>query len=131
MLGRPGKPKGAHYLAHTSVDTKHGIIVDIHPSAGNVNDCEPYIDRLKTIQEKFNLDIKYAGADRGYDTTPIHHGQKTLKITGYITPVQKGTAFNSTTYREFTYDPKNDQYICQANKILAFKKESSRKSQRL
>lgn len=120
LLGRPGKPKGPHYLAHTSVDTKHGIIVDIHPSAGNVNDCEPYIDRLKTIQEKFNLDIKYAGADRGYDTTPIHHGLKTLKITGYITPVQKGTAFNSTTYREFTYDPENDQYICQTNKILAF-----------
>ena len=40
------------------------------------------------IQEKFNLDIKNVGADRGYDTTPIHHGLKTLEITGYISPIK-------------------------------------------
>ena len=88
MLNRPGKPNGPHYLAHTSIDTKNGIIVDIHPSPGNINDCEPYIERLKIIQDKFELDIKNVGADRGYDTTPIHHGLKTLEITGYISPIK-------------------------------------------
>lgn len=43
VLNRPGKPSGPHYLAHTSIDTENGIIVDIHPSAGSINDCEPYI----------------------------------------------------------------------------------------
>ncbi|MED3564184.1 IS5/IS1182 family transposase, partial [Bacillus xiapuensis] len=44
ILNRPGKPSGPHYLAHTSIDARNGIIVDIHPSAGNINDCEPFID---------------------------------------------------------------------------------------
>jgi transposase len=120
LLNRPGKPSGPHYLAHTSIDTENGIIVDIHPSAGNINDCEPFIERLSIVQEKFNLDIKSVGADRGYDTTPIHHGLKTLEITGYITPIQSNTAYNTTSYREFTYDDENDAYICQNQKILSF-----------
>jgi transposase len=120
LLNRPGKPSGPHYLAHTSIDTENGIIVDIHPSAGNINDCEPFVERLKVIQEKFELDIKTVGADRGYDTTPIHHGLKTLEITGYISPTQSNTAHNSTSYREFIYDGETDTYSCQNQKILSF-----------
>jgi transposase len=120
LLKRPGKPSGPHYLAHTSIDTSNGIIVDVHPSAGNINDCEPFIERLKVIQEKFELNIKNVGADRGYDTTPIHHGLKTLEITGYICPIETKTAYNTTSYREFTYDEVNDVYKCQNQKILSF-----------
>jgi transposase len=120
LLNRPGKPSGPHYLAHTSIDTENGIIVDIHPSAGNINDCEPFVERLKVIQEKFNLDIICVGADRGYDTTPIHHGLKTLEITGYISPIQHDTAFKTTSYREFTYNNESDKYTCQNQKELTF-----------
>lgn len=120
LLNRPGKPSGPHYLAHTSIDAKNGIIVDIHPSAGNVNDCEPFVERLKVIKEKFNLDIKNVGADKGYDTTPIHHGLKTLEITGYISPTQSNTAHHSTSYREFVYDGETDTYTCPNEKTLHF-----------
>jgi len=120
LLNRPGKPSGPHYLAHTSIDTEHGIIVDIHPSAGNINDCEPFVERLSVIQEKFDLDIKKLGADRGYDTTPIHHGLKTLEITGYISPIKYNNSFAATSYRDFTYNNENDIYICQNQKILCF-----------
>jgi hypothetical protein len=51
LLSRPGKPSGPHYLADTSIDTENGIIVDIHPSAGYINDCEPFIQRLKVIKD--------------------------------------------------------------------------------
>ena len=112
MLNRPGKPAGPHYLAHTSIDAEHGIIVDIHPSAGNINDCEPFVERLSVVQEKFDLDIKKVGADRGYDTTLIHHGLKSLEITGYISPIKYDNGFNSTSYRDFTYDKEKDIYIC-------------------
>lgn len=120
LLNRPGKPSGPHYLAHTSIDTKNGIIVDVHPSPGNINDCEPFVERLKVIQEKFYLDIKNVGADRGYDTTPIHHGLKTLEITGYISPIQYDNAFNTTSHRDFTYDNETDTYICPNRKMLTF-----------
>ena len=119
LLNRPGKPTGPHYLAHTSIDTESGIIVDIHPSARNINDCEPFIERLSVIQEKFGLDIKNVGADRGYDTTPIHHGLKTLEITGYISPIKYDNAFDTNSYRDFTYDKEADIYFPN-QKILAF-----------
>lgn len=120
LLSRPGKPSGPHYLAHTSIDTENGIIVDIHPSAGNINDCEPFVERLSVIQEKFDLDIKNVGTDRGYDTTPIHHGLKTLEITGYISPIRYDNAFNSTSYKDFAYNNETDTYTCPNQKILTF-----------
>jgi hypothetical protein len=58
MLSRPNKPKGFHYLAQTSVDTKKGIITDIQVTAGNFNDHEPYIGRMAAQQEKFGLNIQ-------------------------------------------------------------------------
>ncbi|MFB5198609.1 IS1182 family transposase [Neobacillus sp. KR4-4] len=120
VLSRPGKPTGPHYLAHTSIDTKNGIIVDIHPSPGNINDCEPFVERLKVIQDKFELDIKSVGADRGYDTTPIHHGLKTLEITGYISPIKYDNAFDTTSYRDFFYNRETDTYTCPNQKVLTF-----------
>lgn len=120
LLSRPGKPVGPHYLAHTSIDAQNGIIVDVHPSPGNINDCEPFVERLKVIQEKFNLDIKNVGADRGYDTTPIHHGLKALEITGYISPIHYDNAFNTTSHRDFTYDKETDTYSCLNQKTLTF-----------
>ncbi|AZU59878.1 IS1182 family transposase [Neobacillus mesonae] len=129
LLCRPGKPSGPHYLAHTSIDTENGIIVDIHPSAGNINDCEPFIERLKVIQDKFNLDINCVGADRGYDTAPIHHGLKTLEITGYISPFQYDTAYKTTSHKEFTYNKDTDTYACQNHKELCFTHLSSTNGQ--
>ncbi|PEJ57649.1 hypothetical protein CN692_12230 [Bacillus sp. AFS002410] len=102
------------------MDTENGIIIDIHPSAGNINDCEPFVERLNVIQEKFELDIKNVEADRGYDTAPIHHGLKKLEITCYISPIKSGTAFDTMSYREFRYNNETDSYICPKNKELPF-----------
>lgn len=120
VLSRPGKPTGPHYLAHTSIDTKNGIIVDIHPSPGNINDCEPFIERLNVIQDKFGLDIKSVGADRGYDTTPIHHGLHNLDITGYISPTKHDNGFETTPYQDFIYNKETDTYTCPNLKELTF-----------
>ncbi|PEB73237.1 hypothetical protein COM89_23250 [Bacillus thuringiensis] len=57
LLGRPNKPKGFHYLAHTIVDTTHGIITDIRVTQGNINDHEPFAKRLDLVQDKFGLQI--------------------------------------------------------------------------
>jgi len=65
LLGRPGKPKGFHYLAHTTVDTTHGIITDVHVTQGNINDHEPFAKRLAVVQDKFGLQIQKVVADKG------------------------------------------------------------------
>ena len=72
------------------------------------------------VQDKFDLDINNVGADRGYDTTPIHHGLKSLEITGYISPIKYDNAFKTTSYRDFTHDNDVDLYTCQNQKVLSF-----------
>jgi len=49
LLNRPGKPGGMHYLDHQSIDARHGIIVDVAVTPGNVSDCIPYIERIDYI----------------------------------------------------------------------------------
>ena len=68
---RDGKPKGFFYLDHRTVDGKYNIITDVHVTPGNVNDVDPYVDRIETQIKKFNFKTKYIVADAGYSTNPI------------------------------------------------------------
>ena len=47
LLARPNKPTGFHYLNHQSICGKSGIITDVHVTAANAEDFEPYADRIK------------------------------------------------------------------------------------
>ena len=64
-MHRDGKPKGFFYLDHRTVDGKCNIITDVHVTAGNVNDAQPYVDRLKEQIEKFGFKVETASADAG------------------------------------------------------------------
>jgi hypothetical protein len=118
LLNRSNKPKGFHYLAHTTIDTKQGIITDIHVTPANVNDHEPFTARLKKQKEKFDLPIQKVGADKGYDRSPVHHGLEKLGIEGYIVPID--TDENHLKKSGFTYDQTNDTYTCKEGKTLRF-----------
>lgn len=71
FMHRDGKPKGFFYLDHRTVDSKANIITDVFVTPGNVNDVEPYIDRLKAQIEKFGFEVESVGADAGYNTVYI------------------------------------------------------------
>lgn len=118
LLSRTNKPKGYHYLAHTTIDTKHGIITDVHVTPANINDHEPFTARLKVQKEKFNLRIQKVGADKGYDRSPVHHALEKLEIEGYITPID--TVENHLKKSGFTYDNISDTYRCMVGKTLRF-----------
>ncbi|MCU6793771.1 IS1182 family transposase [Paenibacillus sp. WQ 127069] len=118
LLNRSDKPKGFHYLAHTTIDTKQGIITDIHVTPANVNDHEPFTARLKKQKEKFGLPLQKVGADKGYDRSPVHHGLEKLEIEGYIVPID--TDESHLNKSGFTYDPTNDTYTCKEGKALRF-----------
>ncbi|SEB61034.1 IS1182 family transposase [Paenibacillus sp. GP183] len=118
LLSRPNKPKGFHYLAHTSIDVKHGIITDIHVTPANINDHEPFTARLREQQHKFNLRIQKVGADKGYDRSPVHHTLEQLEIKGYIAPINSDD--NHLHKSGFNYDSKSDTYTCPEGKILRF-----------
>jgi len=50
FLKRPHKPNGMHYLAHQSLDSKYGIIVDMVVTPGNLTDATPYLDRVQYMR---------------------------------------------------------------------------------
>jgi transposase len=114
ILGRPEKPKGFHYLSHQSTDAKSGIITDVHVTAGNVDDCVPYVDRIKAQKEKYGFQIKEVGLDRGYDYVEIHKEMYDLGIKTY-TPLTNTDLCNKSAVfplRDFRYDSDKDCYDC-------------------
>jgi len=113
LLNRPGKPGGMHYLDHQSIDARHGIIVDVAVTPGNVSDCIPYIERIDYIENNLNIDIETVAVDSGYDTSLIHKELEERGIT-IFTP-EKDTSDTSKTEfgREyFSYLEGSDIFIC-------------------
>jgi hypothetical protein len=45
---------------------------------------------------------------------------KTLENYGYNSPIQYGTAYETTSHKKFTYNKESDTYTCQNNKELCF-----------
>lgn len=127
LMSRPGKPGGFHYLGHASIDPKHGIITDMHVTPGNVNDHQPYIERVKVQKEKFHLKIKKAGADKGYDYADVHQGLEKLGIKGYIPAFDRVGNHKATPIKEFNYDKTTDTYLCPEGKPLKFTHVNARK----
>jgi hypothetical protein len=68
---RDDKPESFSYLDHRTVDSKYNIITDVYVTPGNINDVDPYIDRLDVQIKKFGFNTKYVGADAGYATNLI------------------------------------------------------------
>ncbi|SFJ22603.1 transposase [Thermoflavimicrobium dichotomicum] len=114
-MSRPNKLKGFYYLGHASIDCKHGIITDLYVSPGNVSDKDPFIDLLKIQKQKYPLPIKKVVADKGYDSSIIHQQLSTLKIKGFISPLEINHSSNG-----FIYNDQTDQFTCPEGSHLVF-----------
>ena len=118
---RDGKPKGFFYLDHRTVDGKYNIITDVYVTPGNINDVDPYIERLDVQIKKFDFKTKYVGADAGYLTNNICKEifERELKaVMGYRRgPHVKGTF---TKFR-FQYVKEQDVYYCPDLRALEYR----------
>lgn len=113
--------KGEHerqfaYEAHTACD-KHGLVVGVEVTAGNVHDSVAWDALYDKVTEKFE-EIKFVAMDAGYKTPWI---AKKVFDDGRI-PVMPYTRAHrkKETYKlwEYTYDPKEDNYTCPHGGIL-------------
>lgn len=120
-MHRDGKPKGFFYLDHRTVDGKYNIITDVYVTPGNINDVDPYIERLDVQIKKFNFKTKYVGADAGYSTNNICKQifERELKaVMGYRrSPHVKG---KFTKFR-FQYVKEQDIYYCPDLRALEYR----------
>lgn len=120
-MHRDGKPKGFFYLDPRTVDGKYNIITDVYVTPGNINDVDPYIERLDVQIKKFNFKTKYVGADAGYSTNNICKQifKRELKaVMGYRrSPHVKG---KFTKFR-FQYVKEQDIYYCADLRTLKYR----------
>ncbi|MBZ9608857.1 IS1182 family transposase [Clostridium estertheticum] len=123
---RDGKPEGFSYLDHRTVDSRHNIITDVYVTdvyvtPGNINDVDPYIDRLDVQIKKFNFNTKYVGADAGYATNLICkklYERELKSVMGYRrSPHTKGMY----TKNKFQYVKEQDIYVCPDLRALHYK----------
>lgn len=124
-LCRPNKPDGFHYLAHQTIDSENGIIIDVDVTAGNTPDNMPYIEQIgRSIDALSEMNIKTEAvcADASYDTALIHKDLDKYRVDVYMP--KKEVADNLKTEfkkKEFTYNSEADTFTCPAGETLTFK----------
>ena len=119
MLHRPGKPWGPHYLSRQSVDPTHGVVVDVAVTPGNVNDSEPYLERVEYMRGHLGLDIQIAGADSAYGTSMICRAMEDMGIRLHTPGGTGGAACKVELTREaFQYDEEENCFVCPQGKRL-------------
>lgn len=112
--------KGEHerqfaYEAHT-VCERHGFVLDVEVTAGNVHDSVAWDAVYDRVTEKFN--VEFVTMDAGYKTPWI--AKKTLE--GRKIPILPYTRYKGDKehYKpwEYEYDPVSDSYTCPRGGIL-------------
>lgn len=96
--------------------------MDAVATAGNVNDHEPYVDCIRRVKKRTEVDE--AVADGGYDVISVHKLLADLEVTTYIPAVERrsGSADGSRfTIRDFLYDQDSDSFRCPGGKILDYR----------
>jgi len=118
-LSRPGKPTGMHYLSHQSLDAKHGLIVDVAVTPGNVTDATPYLGRIEYMCKEIGLPIEAVGVDSAYDIGLVHQVLSEENIEIY-TPENSEVPKHKVefTREDFRYDEVTDEFICPASCCL-------------
>lgn len=64
-LNRANKPHGMHYLSHQTLDTDHGIVLDVAVTAGDASGKMPYLEQMERVISL--LPVQRATADSAYD----------------------------------------------------------------
>lgn len=112
FMHRDQKPQGFFYLDHRTVDSQHGLIVDTYVTPGNVNDAQPYIQRLDHVGKRLGLFPRRVGLDAGYFQASICYLLEQRQIDGIFGYRRPHKGPNKLQKRDFHYLPDWDTYYC-------------------
>ena len=117
-MNRPGKPLGMHYLSHQTLDTDHGIILEVTVTPGNSSDSEPYLEQIERVHERV-IPVQIATADAAYDVPLFHQELARQCIDFFVRPGKHSSPGKvELTSEMFTYDAQQDLFICPNDKQL-------------
>lgn len=116
-LNRVGKPKGMHYLSHQTLDTDHGIILDVSVTPGDSSDIAQFLPQMERVKEL--LPVQAAAADSAYNSNLVQHELRRHGIT-FFAPPQKAAPISKTLISAdaFDYDALSDSFTCPTGNIL-------------
>ena len=120
-----GSKRGVGYLMETTVDCKHGIITGVDVFPANEKESLLILRHLERQQKQLGLSMDKVALDRGYDTGAVHRGLELLDITGYIPAIRFP---NAPSKYGFSYDPKQDAFICPMGQPLEYHRLNCNKS---
>lgn len=98
---------------------RHGFVLGMHVSAGNIHDSVNFMPIFNRIKESFPQ-MKAVTVDAGYVTPYIAKlcfDQGVIPVLPYKRPMTKKGFFRK---HEYVYDEFYDQYICPNNEVLSF-----------
>jgi len=120
IIKKPGKKSMLAYSNHLSVDTKERIITGVMATPADVSDDKPLIPMLKRQSEKFGLKPQKIIADKKYGTGKNFKKLADMGHEAFI-PVQKHSNKKGLFDQDkFSFDPKEDIFICPEGKSLKF-----------
>jgi transposase len=118
LAEKKGSPRQLKYKVHQSVDADSRVILDTHVTTGARHDNQPYLAQLQRIEQRCQITILEAIADRGYGSAQII---RTLQEQGKRTfiPLWSGRVGNSKYLRgALVYQKEQDRFQCPAGKYL-------------
>ncbi len=117
-LNRPGKPHGMHYLSHQTLDTDHGIILDVAVTPGDASDQEPYLAQMERVMNI--VPVQAATADSIYDYGLFHKVLGDMGVDFFVRPMKQEIHRQTEFGREdFEYDKEQDIFLCPNGQVLS------------
>jgi transposase len=105
------------YKQHGVVDDLYGVVLDVEVTTGEVNEGEPFLDRLDAAAELTGKAITTVTADAGYAYAKLYAGLEQRGIAAVI-PAKAEPIRSPVPMRRFKYDAKHDVLKCPRGKVL-------------
>ena len=122
-LNRANKPHGMYYLSHQTLDTDHGIILDVAVTAGDASDKAPYLAQMERVMQL--LPVQKATADSAYDFGLAHQVLGEYGVSFFVRPMENLPSRSVEFGREhFDYDRDRDSFRCPNGKELTLARVS-------
>lgn len=131
LVGRIGYRKGLFYKSHYTIDTQRRFITDCYVTTGSLHEATILENRIDYQLKRFGFPIEEIIADAGYSGREHYKFLESKNIRSYIPMRPAYGSREGILKSEFTYDKKQDCYICPQKKILTLKCEYKETKERL
>ena len=116
-LARANQPHGMHYLSHQTLDTHHGMILDVAVTDGDASDKTPHLEQMEQVINL--LPAQKATADSAYDSGLAHQVLEEHGVSFFVRPMVNEPHPCVEFRREhFQYDQDSDCFRCPNGKEL-------------